>query len=268
VSHCGRSGPAPALVAGRPARTRPLVLSLTLVLAVLLTGCLPSHPIGQDPSPGDSHTGGGSDSVGSGPGQPSSGPALDDPAGQNPSEGRELDPWGEWVTRFQDGQGFRYRVNLVDKGVASNGWFDLVFTDVGEGRIRVNYSGEMGAPFSGSFVSARSRVDWQTGMSDSPLACALLLGLTVTPVVALDVVGQSWNVGAFWILGQGPTAMSITVTGRRAYGGITGAVADWTTPEATSLFCVNPNVPLALYAKLVTDASNYIEYILTGCIGF
>ena len=232
-----------------------LVLGLVLAPALSLSGCLPAGP---PEAAGSGGTGG----------EGGAGPAPADPLGRDPSEGQELGPWDDWVVEFQNGQRFRYSVNLMDQGQITRGWYDLAFSDAGGGRIRVDYAGNLGVSVSGSFVSAPSNVDWRSGMRDNPLACAMLLGLVITPTVTLDLVGLSWDVGASRAIGEGQEAMSFTLTGKRAYGGITGAVVEWTTRGATSVFCVNPNVPLALHVKLVTDDRNHVEYILAECGGF
>lgn len=62
--------------------------------------------------------------------------------------------------------------------------------------------------------------------------------------------------------------MTFAITGRATYAGISGAVGQWMVGGATSVFTVNPNVPLPLYAKLVTDDKNYLEYIMVEISGF
>lgn len=244
------------------AKVLALLLALVLAPALPLAGCRKTEP-----PPGNEETTGSGGASGGSTGGPGTGGGGE--PGQDPSLGKELGEWGAWQGEWAAGQHYKYAVTVVTDGVSSPGWYELTFGDAGDGRLRVDYSGSIGLPFGGSFVADDPRsIDWSKGI-DNVMAWAVLASLMVTPSLTLGSTEHGWEVGQTWSLGEGENKLTFAITGKRAFAGITGAFCEWN--DATgggSEYCVNPNVPLALYLKLITDDKNYMEYVLTECGGF
>ncbi len=226
-----------------------LLLILVVAVTVPLVGCKKAEP------PVDTDTGSG----GSGT------------QGGDAGAGNEIGPWGsEWTSQWAAGQHYRYTINSVSGGTNTPGWYSLDFEDAGGGKLKVVYAGNIGIDFSGDFIADDSNnIDWSKGITDL-LAGAMLLGLMVTPTLALGMGGEhGWDVGTSWSGGEGEGKYTFGITEKRSFAGITGAYGQWTAADGTGcVFCINPNVPLALYLKLITDDTNYMEYVLTECSGF
>jgi len=241
------------------------VLASTLVLALAAAALAAAAAAFALPLAGCARAGrptaAGAGSAGSG--QPAGEP------GQDPAFGRELGPWGDWDASLAPGQHYRYSLNTVTDGRLTTGWYQLDLSDAGNGRLRVDYAGSVGDGFSGSFVAETpSTIDWADGITYT-VARAALVGLLVTPRRALGLASHSWEPGASWSLGEGANRISFAITAKRSFAGITGALGVWKDAAGQSCeFCVNPNVPLALYLKLLTDERNYVEYTLVECGGF
>lgn len=241
----------------RLGKTIALTLLAVLVLAGSLAGCRAGQPAGdeargQTQEPASGNTGG----SGQGPG------------GDTGDGGKTLGEWnGPWnAAGWATGQRFRYAINVADDGQVTTGWYSLSVTDAGEGNLNFQYAGKLVTEFSGAFVAAPGDVDLTSGAD--LMAAATLMGLLVTPALYFAGNPGSWDEGTTWSYGEGENRIAFAITGRRTYAGITGAVGEWTMAGATSVVCVNPHVPLALYVKITTDERNYLEYILTECEGF
>lgn len=231
-----------------------LLLVLVVALAIPLAGCKKATEPPASEGAGD--TGGTSGGTSGG-------------TGGDPSAGNELGTWGAWQSSWAAGQHYRYTINNVIDGQNTAGWYELTFSDAGGGKLKVDYSGNVGIGFSGSFVADDAQnINWSTGISDI-MAWAMLLGLMVTPGLTLGFAEHSWDVGTNWSFGTGEDAVTFEISAKKSFAGITGAYGEWKDAKGGGCeFCVNPNVPLALYLKLVTDEKNYMEYILTECSGF
>lgn len=250
------------------------VLAMVVVLALVLTipvGCSrPEAPEdeGDSGSTGDtgsgSGSGSGSDSGGSGS---TGGSDADELAlGADASAGDALGDWNaEWNTDFGPGQHYRYIIRTVGDETIE-GYYDLTIEDAGGGNIKIIYDIDFGATYSGSFTTNAEEPDLSAGMDFA--AWGLLLGLAVTPALMLGLSGMDGWEEASWTFGEGEDAISFETTGRRSYAGITGAVGRWESGDGSfGEWCINPNVPLALYCK-IGDAASYMEYILVDIDGF
>ncbi len=238
-----------------------LLLALALTAALPLAGCTKIEP-----PPGDEDAAG---SGGAGGAAGGAGAGVTAGPGQDPGLGKELGEWGPWQGNWAAGQHYKYTVTVVTDGASSPGWYELTLGDAGDGRLRVDYSGSLGLPFGGSFIADDPRsINWSKGIDDV-MAWAVLASLMVTPSLTLGSAQHGWEVGQAWSWGEGENKLSFAITGKRSFAGITGALGEWKDAAGgSSLYCVNPNVPLALYLKLITDDRNYMEYVLAECGGF
>lgn len=260
------------------AKVAALILVLAVVTTMPLAGCgKPTESVAEEPG-GETSSGGtsagsgsgGSGSGGAGSGGSGSGGTTGDAAGADPSTGSELGPWGtEWNAQFAAGQHYKYVINIgSDDGTVTSGWYSLTFSDAGGGNLKIDYAGNIGLDFSGSFVSDADDINWGEGLDF--MAWGMLLGLMATPALYLGMTGRSsWDTGTTWSWGEGDDKVTFAITGKRAYAKITGAVGEWRCADGSfAQWCVNPKVPLALYVKIADSEKSYMEYILVECAGF
>lgn len=226
------------------------VFALVLVLALAVTaplGCA-KKPV-EDPG-GDAGGGG----------------AL---VGDDPSKGETLGAWGQgWSAGFAVGQHFRYNMVTYDEteGV-STGCYELWIKDTGHGQYMVEWFLELpGVYFNNYFGTDPGEIDWELGMDSK--AWDLVRGLIETPGLMIGMSGlDNWEEGTC-SGGEGDDVLTCTISGKRSFAGVTGAWGRWDTGDGSfGEFCVNPNVPLALYVRTGNPGS-WLEYELTAIDGF
>ena len=109
------------------------------------------------------------------------------------------------------------------------------------------------------------------GLSGNPFAMICVMPLFNIPwnQYFLDAnleLGKKWSYEAPGV------KVEFEVTGTQTYAGLTGSVGTWKTTAAgqtmTCSFCVNPNLPMALYVKYYGAPTSWLEYTLLEATGF
>ncbi len=242
----------------RLARVVAIVLVLIAAVSFPLAGCKKAEP---QPAEGAGETGGSPDGM------------TGVEVGQDPSTGDELGEWGDWDFDPAPGQRHKYTINMVSHGELEPpqpGWYEVTFSDAGGGKLKVAYVGNcFGRDFSGEYLTVPH--GWDLHQVGDSAVDDIVLRLT-GPALQLTASSRSggrrtWTAGENWsYVNQLGDKLTFTITGKRAFAGITGAYGEYTETVGNDTllteFCVNPNVPLPLYVKDVLTTGTEDRYVL------
>lgn len=232
---------------------------LVLIVVTLMALSLPLAGCSKDDPPADQS------------GDDAAGGSTDDSSGSTGDDsGDDASTWA--VYAFAPGQHVKYTITVTSGEEQTNGWFSLDFADAGGGNLTVNYAGEFGAPFSGSFTTTSGKLgeDLIAGAADNPMALMCMIPLFATDW-DLYLGSAEFYVGFVWSWSVPDMEARIEMTGTETYAGIEGYVGNWTATNqgvtSNATWCVSPSFPMALHSQLEVEGEGF-EYTLVEASGF
>ncbi len=241
-----------AVSISRRARVGALVLLAVIIVALPLAGCGKKQSAG----PGDQTPGGGA-SPGGGAGQPGGG-------------GGKTWAYGQ----LKPGQHVKYTMRGELSGAVQTAWFSWDVTDAGGGQLKIAYNGH----FADMDYSDSVTVSAATPLGDFRVAPLPIYMVTFLGPFWGDILaGCPWTVGSKWSTEApigllGTKEFALEVTGTANYAGIDGFTGKWTRDSSgtriTTTWCVNPDLPVVLYAAIGDSPPGVYEYTLVEATGF
>ncbi len=235
---------------GRRAGIVALILLAVMIVAFPLAGCGKK----QTAAPGDQTQGGGAP-PGSGSGEPAAGKT-----------------WA--YGQLKPGQHVKYTMRGELSGAVDVGWFTWDVTDAGGGQLNITYNGH----FDEIDYSDAVTVSAQTPLGDFRVAPLPIYMVTLLVPFWGDILADCpWTVGSKWSTEApigllGTKEFALEVTGTAAYADIDGLTGTWTRESfgavVTTSWCVNPDLPVVLYARVCDSPPGIYEYTLVEASGF
>jgi hypothetical protein len=204
------------------------------------------------------------------PGEQTQGGSATPGGGSGGSTGGKTWAYGQ----LKPGEHVKYTMRSEYQGAVQSGWFSWDISDAGGGKLKITYVGH----FAGLDYS-----DAEIVSAEKPLADFRVAPLPIYMVPLLSVpwgellADCPWSVGSRWsceakfgLLGKKEAALE--VTGTAAYIDINGFTGTWTRTSfgtvITTSWCVDPDLPVVLYARVCDTPPGVYEYTLVEATGF
>jgi hypothetical protein len=170
--------------------------------------------------------------------------------------------WTPW--QFQGTEQFQYTIQQVENGDRQNGTYELGFTPVGDGRVRMRVNGRLGEESYSSTVTTRFEGQ-QSGIGYQELAALGPAGILLfNPAAWIMMWGRELSIGDEWSHSSGGESLSIRVDRECTYAGQRGALIVMRENNQVRMeSCVSPDVPLPL-RMLTDDGDNQWEMTLVS----
>ncbi len=239
-------------------RVAALIFLAALIVTLPLAGCGKNEPATSgDQTPGGGTSQGGGASPGGGSAEPGSG------AGKAWAYGQ-----------LQPGQHVKYTMRGELGGAVQTGWFSWDVTDAGGGRLKIAYVGH----FADMDYSDAATVSAETPLADFRVTPLPIYMVTLLGPFWGDILADCpWTVGSKWSTEAsigllGTREFVLEVTGTANYADIDGFTGTWTRKSSgtviTTSWCVNPDLPVVLYARVADSPPGVYEYTLIEATGF
>ena len=159
--------------------------------------------------------------------------------------------WVPW--QFGGTEQFQYTITQVQGGDREEGTYELGFSPVGDGRVRMRVNGRLGEESYSSTVTTRFEGQ-QSGIGYQELAALGPAGIMLfNPAAWIMMWGRELTIGDEWSQSSGGESFSIRVDRECQHGGQRGALIVMRENGRVMMeSCVSPDVPLPL--RMLTDS--------------